>query len=572
MVWGRLAHPAKESPAGGRNVIFDKRLMISPRTRPQPGRFLSPARGRVFLAFVLVAFTLTVYAPVAQHPFIHIDDYGYVVNNPHIQQLNWDTVKWSFTTFHYANWDPLTWLSHAVDLHYFHVDAGRHHQVSLALHALSALLLFWMLSQATGFVGRSFTVAAVFALHPVNVEAVAWVAERKTVLSMVFFLLALIAYRWYARYPGVGRYLLVAVLFALGLMSKPQIITLPCVLLLWDYWPLGRMFPAGDSTLTGVVPGDVLPGKGFSWLLLEKLPLLALSAGSAFLTMKAQWANRTLGGLNQYSFPVRIGNTIVVYVRYLSHALWPTRLAFFYPHARSAPPAGQLAAALLLLLMLTGFALVTRNHRYLAVGWLWFLGTLVPMIELVQVGNHAMADRYGYVSFVGLFIAICWAVADWAERWRFSEVWLPVGTVAVLLLLASATRRQLSYWTDDLTLWTHAAEAVSNNSMAENVIGETLAQRGERDAAMAHYQAAAAMDPQSPFPRLHIGIYDEEHHHPHEAIQELQKVIDLTQSAADHMPAVRTEAFVHMSFAYAQLGDPVDQEKYMTLAAQQVQP
>jgi len=546
--------------------------MISPRTRQQPGRSLSPAIWRVLLAFVIVAFTLTVYAPVAQHPFIHIDDYGYVVNNTHIQQLNWDTVKWSFTTFHYANWDPLTWLSHAVDIHYFRVDAGRHHEVSLALHALNAVLLFWMLSQATGYLGRSFAVAAVFALHPVNVEPVAWVAERKTVLSMVFFLLALIAYRWYARHPGVGRYLVVAMLFALGLMSKPQIITLPFVLLLWDYWPLGRMFHAGDSTLAGVTSDHVLSGKSFSWLLVEKLPLLALSAGSAFLTMKAQWANRTLGGLNQYSFPVRIGNTIVVYVRYLSHAIWPTRLAFFYPHARSAPPAGQLVGALLLLLILTGLTLISRRHRYLAVGWLWFLGTLVPMIELVQVGNHAMADRYGYVSFVGLFIAICWGAAYWAERWRFSEVWLPAGTVAVLLLLASATRRQLNYWTDDLTLWTHAAEAVSNNSMAENVIGETLAQRGERDAAMAHYRAAAAMDPLSPFPLLHIGIYDEEHHHPREALEQLQKVIDLTQSAADHMPAVRTEAFVHMSFAYAQLGDRAEQEKYMTLAAQQVQP
>ena len=540
--------------------------------RHQLGRLLSPAMRRAVLAFVIVALTLAVYAPVKQHPFIHIDDYGYVVNNFHIQQLNWDTVTWSFTTFHYANWDPLTWLSHALDIHFFGLDPGRHHETSLLLHALDALLLFWLLWQATGYVGRSFAAAALFALHPCNVEAVAWVAERKTVLSMVFFLLTLMTYRWYARQPAVSRYFVVAMLFALGLMSKPQIITLPFVLLLWDYWPLGRMFHAGDSTLAGVTSDHVLSGKSFSWLLVEKLPLLALSAGSAFLTMKAQWANRTLGGLNQYSFPVRIGNTIVVYVRYLSHAIWPTRLAFFYPHARSAPPAGQLVGALLLLLILTGLTLISRRHRYLAVGWLWFLGTLVPMIELVQVGNHAMADRYGYVSFVGLFIAICWGVAYWAERWRFSEVWLPAGTVAVLLLLASATRRQLNYWTDDLTLWTHAAEAVSNNSMAENVIGETLAQRGERDAAMAHYRAAAAMDPLSPFPLLHIGIYDEEHHHPREALEQLQKVIDLTQSAADHMPAVRTEAFVHMSFAYAQLGDRAEQEKYMTLAAQQVQP
>ncbi len=195
------------------------------------------------------------------------------------------------------------------------------------------------------------------------------------------------------------------------------------------------------------------------------------------------------------------------------------------------------------------------------------------MIGLIQLGNgEAMTDRFGYVPFVGLFIAFCWGVADWAERWRFSEIWLPAGTIAILLLLASATRRQLSYWTDDLTLWTHAAEAVSNNAMAENMIGETLQQRGDREAALAHFQAAVAMDPLFPFPRLHIGIYEEEHHHPREAIEQLQKVIELTQSVADHVPAIRNEAFVHMSFAYAQLGDRANQEKYLSLAAQQIQP
>lgn len=546
--------------------------MSSARPSPRLNGILSSSTRRALLALVIVVCTIAVYAPVRQHPFIHIDDYGYVVDNIHIQHLNWDTVKWSFTTFHYSNWDPLTWMSHALDYHFFGIEAGGHHEVSLALHVLNAVLLFWLLSQATGYAGRSFAVAAVFALHPVNVEPVAWVAERKTVLAMAFFLLVLIAYRWYARRPAVGRYLVVTMLFALGLMAKPQIITLPFVLLLWDYWPLGRMLPSSDSSMAGIAPDHLLPGRSFSWLVMEKLPLLALSAGSAFLTMKAQWANHTLGGLNQYSFPVRLGNTIVVYVRYLAHALWPAHLAFFYPHAHSAPPAGQLVTALLLLLLLTWSALASRKRRYLAVGWLWFLGTLVPMIELVQVGNHAMADRYGYVSFIGLFIAICWAVADRAEQWRFSERWLRAGTIAVLLVLMFATHRQLSYWTDDLTLWTHSAEAVKNNSMAENVIGETLAERGERDAAIQHFQAAAAMDPLFPFPRLHIGIYDEEHHHPHKAIEQLQKVIDLTQSAADHMPAVRTEAFVHMSFAYAQLGDRADQDKYLTLAAQQAQP
>ena len=548
--------------------------MGRPPIQSKLGHILSPEIQCAILAFILVASTLVVYAPVKQHPFIHIDDYGYVVNNTHLRPLNWEMVKWSFTTFHYANWDPLTWMSHALDIQLFGLDPGRHHETSMLLHALNAVLLFWLLWKATGYAGRSFVVAAIFALHPVNVEPVAWVAERKTVLSMVFFLLTLIAYRWYARQPAIGRYLLVAMLFALGLMSKPQIITLPFVLLLWDYWPLGRMFTpaaAGESSLPGDIPGHVLPGKSFSWLVLEKVPLLALSAGSAFLTMKAQWANRTLGGLNSYSFPVRISNSIVVYVRYFLHAIWPTNLAFFYPHAHGAPAVGKLIGSAVLLLLITALALAMRSHRYLAVGWLWFLGTLVPMIEVVQVGNHAMADRYGYVSFVGLFIALCWGIADWAERWSVARILLPVGSVAILLILAAATSRQISYWTDDLTLWTHTAEAVSNNAMAENVIGETLQQKGEREEAMSHFRAAAAMDPLFPFPYLHIGIYDEEHRHPQEAIEQLQKVIDLTQGAAEHMPAIRTEAFVHMSFAYAQLGDRANQEKYLNLAAQQNQ-
>jgi protein O-mannosyl-transferase len=556
--------------------------MASPQLHYQPGRPVSPLVQLLCLALVLAAVTLTVYAPVRQHPFIHIDDYGYVVNNFHIQYLNWDTVKWSFTSFHYSNWDPLTWLSHALDWHFFGRNAGGHHEVSLLLHALNAVLLFWLLVQATGYVGRSFAVAALFALHPVNVEPVAWVAERKTVLSMVFFLLTLIAYRWYARRPAVIRYLVVAILFAAGLMSKPQVITLPFVLLLWDYWPLKRIATRHSPFALGQTSGASISGEEQAhseqpppgeqrilWLLLEKVPLVALSAGSAFLTMKAQWVNHTTGGMNSYSWPVRLSGSIVGYVRYLGNAVWPTHLSFFYPHAHGAPPAWQVAAASLLLLLITWRTLADRRHRYLAVGWLWFLGTLVPMIQLVQVGNHAMADRYAYVPFVGLYIAVCWGVPDWADQWRVSRILLPATTVAVLLLLGFATRRQLTYWTDDLALWTHSAEAVKNNAMAEELIGETLQERHDTDAAIEHFRAAAAMDPLFPFPHLNLGIYEEDHHHPHEAIAQFQKVIELTDSAAEHMTAIRASAFAHLSFVYNQLGDYAMQEKYLSLAAQQ---
>ena len=576
----------------------------------QPERLLSPGAQSALLAFILTAVTLAVYAPVKQHPWVSIDDYGYVVGNFHIQQLNWDTVKWSFTTFHYSNWDPLTWLSHALDCRLFGLDPGRHHETSLLLHTLNALLLFWLLVQATGYLGRSFAVAALFALHPVNVEAVAWVSERKTVLSLAFFLLALIAYTWYARRPSVSRYILVAPMFALALLAKPQVITLPFVLLLWDYWPFGRMFSksgqprdanstaaesaavddsgkqlsvTGDASLSSSSTAIAVPGRSLSWLLLEKLPLLALSAASALFTMQAQWANRTMNGLNSYSLASRVGNAIMSYVRYLGNAVWPMHLSFFYPHAHDAPPAWQLVAALLLLLLITWLALASsaepnkfrfsswrpgsRPHRYLAVGWLWFVGTLVPMIQIVQIGAHGMADRYAYLPFIGLFIAVCWGVADWAEQWHSSRVWLPAGTVVLLLLLTLATRRQVNYWSDDLTLWTHSAQAIRNNWMAEELIGETLVRNGDWDAAIGHFRAAAAMDPLFPYPRLQIGIYEENHRHPREAIEQFQKVIDLTQSAAEQVAPLRSSAFVHMSSAYNQLGDYVNQQKYMTLAA-----
>jgi tetratricopeptide (TPR) repeat protein len=317
------------------------------------------------------------------------------------------------------------------------------------------------------------------------------------------------------------------------------------------------------------MPGYAAPARKLSWLVLEKVPLLLLSAGSAYMTMKAQWANGTLGGLNQYPFSVRLGGSIVGYVRYLWHALWPQNLSFFYPHAHGAPPALQIVGSLLLLLLITAIAIAARGHRYFAVGWLWFLGTLVPMIELVQVGNHAMADRYGYLPYVGLFIAICWGVAGLAESSRFLKVGVAAVTVAVLVILSFATRRQVNYWTDDLTLWTHSAEAVKNNAMAENMIGENLLREQDRDDAIAHFKAAAGMDPEFPFPQLHIGVYDEAHGHPREALVHFQRVIELTDKVPDSMAAIRTNAFANMSFVYNQLGDYANQQKYLTLAEQQ---
>ena len=523
------------------------------------------------MVLVLIGATVAAYWPVRNHPFIFLDDQPYVVHNSSITHLNWETVKWSFTTFRGANWFPLTWLSHALDYRLFTLRAGRHHDTNLLLHVFNAVLLFWILLQATGALGRSWMVAALFALHPINVESVAWVAERKNLLSMFFFLLALGAYYAYARKPRVGSYLVVVVFYALGLMAKPQIITFPFLLLLWDYWPLERF--AFRSSLFAFRQRNIDPPPAedseMLWLLLEKLPLLALSIASAVVTVKAQTAGGTMSGaVNAFSFAARLGNAIVAYVRYLGYAIWPAHLAFFYPHPKTSPPVWQLLAASALLIALTILA-IRSNRRYLAVGWLWFLGTLVPMIGLVQVGSQAMADRYAYLPFIGLCIAVCWGVADWADRWRSSRIWAPAGAVVILVLLALATRRQVGYWADSLTLWTHTAQVTRNNWMAENMIGEEWLRKGDREAAIPHFRAAAAMEPNFPFSHLHIGIYEEEHGHPQQALQELNQVLEITQPFAAYTPTIRSNALVYMSYAYNQLHDYANQEKCMDLAAQQ---
>jgi protein O-mannosyl-transferase len=520
------------------------------------------------LALVLVVVTLAVYYPVNRFPFISINDGEYVRRNVHINQpLNWGMLRWSFTTFYAANWHPLTWLSHALDCQLFSLNSGRHHDSNLLLHVLNAVLLFWILWRATTRVGRSFMVAALFALHPINVESVAWVAERKNLLSMFFLLLALGAYRWYARKPRIGRYVVVAILFAFGLMSKPQVITLPFMLLLWDYWPLGRMFATEDQSSFPTTQEVTIPARSFSWLILEKLPLLALSAASAYITVKAQQAGGAMGGvMRSYSFPVRVENAIVSYMRYLSNAIWPTHLAFFYPHASGFQ---RMWPVSLLVLVITVLAVVSRSHRYLAVGWLWFLGTLVPMIGLLQVGGQAMADRYAYLPFVGLFIVVCWGVADWAERRHLADVWVVDVSVATLLLLTLATHRQLGYWSDDVTLWSHTVQVTKNNAGAENILGEALRREGRLEDAMLHFRAAAAMDPLLPYPHYHIGIYQDQHGNPQAAIEQFQKVMELTQNDTGLLAGLRADTLLRMHSAYDAIGDHANAEKCLSMAAQQ---
>jgi hypothetical protein len=562
-------HPPREQPT----------IQLVPEPEDVPRRRglytgLASRRALAALALALAAATLVIYFPVHALPFVSLNDAEYVTQNVRIQQLNWDSAVWWFTTFHAANWHPLTWLSHALDFRLFGLNPGAHHAVNLLLHVANAVLLFWVLWRATGYAGRSFMVAALFALHPINVESVAWVAERKNLLSMFFLLLALGAYRWYARRPGVARYSVVAGLYALGLMSKPQVITLPFLLLLWDYWPLERVaLHSSPSAVRRNGPGNsgekrpANTGKRrFLWLALEKVPLLMFAAISAVLTMHAQHAGGAMGGaLRFYPLPLRVENALISYSRYVGKAIWPAHLAFFYPHP-SGFQAQQVWQATVLLLLATTSVFYFHTRRYLFVGWLWFLGALVPMIGLVQVGGQAMADRYAYLPFVGLFIAGCWGAADLAQLRHVRRIWVAGVCVAVLALLMLATRRQLGYWSSDLALWSHTVEVTSNNSAAENLLGETLQRAGHMEDAIVHFRAASAMDPLLPFPRYHIGVYEAGHGDPREALAQFENVIAVTESDQGVLAELRADTFLRMSSAYEALGDFDSSKRCLALA------
>ena len=516
------------------------------------------------LALLLIVATVALYHPVKRYPFITYDDRDYIIRNFQIQSgLDWDTVQWAFTTFYCSNWHPLTWLSHALDCQLFHLNSTGHHDTNVLLHALNAALLFWVLWRATGYAGRSFVVAALFALHPINVESVAWISERKNVLSMFFFLLALGAYRWYALKPRVGRYFAVASLFVLGLMAKPQVITFPCVLLLWDYWPLQRMFPPARDSF-GTALDTQVPAKCFGWLLLEKLPLFALSAASAVLTIKAQKASGALNGsFTSYAFPIRLENAIVSYVRYMGKAVWPVHLAIFYPHAESLLNPWQVAGAAVLLLAMTALVIAGRRRRYFLVGWFWFLGTLIPMIGLLQVGGQAMADRYAYLSFIGLFLMICWGVADFQpgprtadsslaeeEEVAASARWLTIASLAMLLTLTAVAHRQLWYWRNSVALWEHAAEVTDGNWMAEDFLGALMTELGKPDQAVSHFYRALAINPNDPIGNINIGNWNQYVGKPGESIEYYQRVLRSPRSPE----VLRTQATEGLQRAYLKLG------------------
>ena len=525
--------------------------------------FSSPAKRAFVLGLLLMAVTLALYAPVARNRFVNFDDDTGIVNNAHVRAgLTWNTVKWSFTSFEQGNWHPLTWLSHALDYEWFGLDAAGHHLVSAWLHAMNVALLFWLLQSATGCTWRSLVVAALFGIHPVNVESVAWAAERKNVLSMLFFLLALLAYGWYARQPKLRRYGLVFLLFLLALMSKPQVITFPFLLLLLDYWPLRRLSTELAPGAAPERPGA--PRFAFFVLVLEKVPLFLLSAASAVVTVMAQRAGHALRAASGYSLLNRIETALTSYVRYLGMAVWPSKLAVLYPHPTKLFPAWQVAAATLVLLLVTAIVVWQwRQRPYLVVGWLWFLGSMFPMIGLVQVGGQALADRYAYIPFIGLFMMAVWTVADWAERRQIPAAWMAVAATVVLIALGVVTHRQIGFWRDTPTMWRRALEVTENNFVAHTNLATFLEQQGQVQEAADHLRAALAIQPDDLIATLSLGTYEHQHGNLPAAI-ERYKIVAL--HAAD--PDLRTTAYSNLGSAYRQVGDYDDAKQCYERALQ----
>jgi tetratricopeptide (TPR) repeat protein len=442
---------------------------------------------------------LAVYGQTANHGFIHFDDSVYVTDNPHVKGgITGANIAWAFTATSASNWHPLTWLSHMTDVQLFDLNPRGHHLTSVVMHAASALLISLLLARITAAPWQSLFVAALFALHPLHVESVAWVAERKDVLSCLFWMLTLILYAGYARQRGAGRYMATLACFSIGLMAKPMLVTLPVVLLLLDYWPLERFRPGQDQDGTSAATSVAK----LAW---EKIPFFLLSALSAAITIHAQHQGGAMKNLDAVPLMLRIGNAMVSYIQYLLKAIWPHDLALLYPIPASIPPWQILGSALLLLAISTATIRCRRSHPYLMVGWLWYLVTLLPVIGLIQVGGQSMADRYTYIPLTGIFIIAAWGANDLLDGWRQRRPVLSILAIAIICALTAATWHQLGYWRDSITLYRHTLAVTRDNYLILNNLGIAMDEQGNHQAAVELYEEALRAWPRSANAHINLG-------------------------------------------------------------------
>src|SRR5437870_3858045 len=509
-----MSFARRGSPGSDRR---EKTLGLHPTERPSSGTH----DGRVVTGIVSVFLAVIVWIAFGRalnDGFVGYDDQNYVLRNPRVTNgLTLGSIQWAFTHVHATNWHPLTTISHMLDCQLYGLQPWGHHLTNILLHAAAAILLFFALRELTasgdavagiGDAGRdqryrlqrgplwpSVFIAAVFAVHPLRVESVAWVSERKDVLSGVFFMLTLWAYARYARSdgPSLFRYLIVVVLFALGLMCKPTLVTLPFVLLLLDYWPLGRVRPSSSSR-RGETASAWSRRNTWSWLVIEKVPLFALSAASCIATLLAQ--KQALDLSIKAPLEERLGNALISYVAYVGQMIWPAHLAVLYPYPEGNLEIPQVILALLLLLMISvAFFLWRKKYPFLLIGWLWYLGMLIPMIGIIQVGSQVRADRYTYLPQIGLYLLVAWGGMELFQRWRRTRGTLAITAALIIMALITRSYLETSHWRDTETLWKHAIASTSNNYIAHTNLAQTLSQSGRFAEAIAECEKALKIKP-----------------------------------------------------------------------------
>jgi Flp pilus assembly protein TadD len=471
-------------------------------------------RRDLYICLLLFVLTILVYSQVAHFEFVNYDDPDYVTENAHVRGgLTGAGLIWAFTSYHAANWSPITWVSHMADCRLFGLRSGWHHLSSVLLHALAVLVLFAALKRLTGARWPSAFVAFVFALHPLHVESVAWIAERKDVLCALFWFLTLWCYARYVERPGVARYLLVVLPFCLGLMAKPMIVTLPFVLLLMDFWPLARKNPVA--------------------LLREKLPLFGLAAAAALITFLAQQQGRAVRSLAAIPFGLRVENALVTYGRYIVRMFWPVHLAVFYPY-RPELPAWQVVTAATALVGITVLAIrLLRTHPYLAVGWFWYLGTLVPVIGLIQVGVQSSADRYTYVPMVGLAMMLGFSAADFLSRHRGAKTAITIAAGAICAACLALTWLELRYWRDSGSLFEHAIEVTRDNHIAQNNLANYYLVHMRNQEALGHIQEALRIKPAYPEAHTNLALVFRRLGRLDESEREYRTALDLQPASAE---------------------------------------
>ncbi|HUH66503.1 MAG TPA: tetratricopeptide repeat protein [Syntrophales bacterium] len=478
-----------------------------------------PIHRDLIVSIFLIGITVAVFWPVGKYGFINLDDIQYVTANPHVATgISSENVRWAFTTFYASNWHPLTWISHMLDCQVFGLKPGLHHLVNLFFHVANTLLLFFIFRRMTGGLWQSAFVAVLFAVHPLHVESVAWVSERKDVLSTFFFMLTMGVYIIYVEKRDMKIYLLAIFFFAMGLLAKPMVVTLPFVLFLLDYWPLRRFrlnLPLtadnrAEKSSRGSKKKEYMTDemkrahaskaqrdirhRPLTQILIEKIPFIILSSASSVITYVAQESSGA-SALHGFPLSTRIANALVSYCSYIWKAVWPSGLAVLYPYP-GMPPAWEIVGAVIFLAVTTFLIVrVAKTHPYLATGWLWFIGTLVPVIGVVQVGYQSMADRYTYIPMIGIFIAIVWAVQDIAGRLRLPRAILPALAACVTAALMMVSFFQVRYWQNSITLFAHTLAVTKNNAVIEADMGGSLLERGMFAEAIPHLEAALKIAP-----------------------------------------------------------------------------